>query len=81
MTRPACTLNEKLRRRPRHDVHGGGRPAVGKRRRGVWLGRKEKGGRGCFLTTRWSLGGRKDGERVDGGGDRRRRPYFNGGGG
>jgi hypothetical protein len=42
---------------------------------------KRKGGGGCFLTTHWSLGGRKDGEGVDGGGDRRRRPYFNGGGG
>jgi hypothetical protein len=79
--KPTVRLHEKLRRRPRHDVHGGGRSPVGKRRRGVRPGRKEKEGGVCFITTRWSLGGRKDGEGVDGGGDRRRQPYFNVGGG
>jgi hypothetical protein len=45
------------------------------------LGEKKRRAGVCFLTTHWSLGRRKDGEGVDGGGDRRWRPYFNDGGG
>jgi hypothetical protein len=81
LAKPTVRLHKRFRRRPKHSVHGGGWPATGERRQGVRL-KKNNGKAGdCFLTKRRSLGGRENGGEVDGGGDRRRRPSFKGGGG
>jgi hypothetical protein len=71
-------LGGRLRRPWWLAPQGGGLSVAGVWRRGARLGKEIKKGGVCFLTTHWSLDGRKDGEGVDGGGDRCRRPNFNG---
>jgi hypothetical protein len=68
-------------RQPRRGVHGGGRPAAGKRRRALRSGSSEKEGGDRVLTLGRSSGGRGlDGE-GGGGGVQHRRPVFTGGDG
>jgi hypothetical protein len=77
VVKSSMRLHWGFRRRPRHGAKGGGRPAVGERRRGVRLGRSKKEAEKSFLTTRMSLGRRESGDEDGGGEDRRRRPSFN----